>query len=87
MTVDPDLIEAGTRAVATGAADSISGWVGTALADKVRRDQRLERLRAAVADYEAEFGEITTEELAVRERGDREGAVVTRGRRRKARPA
>jgi hypothetical protein len=81
VTVDPELIEAGNRAVATGDADSLSGWVSTALIDKVRRDQKLEHLRAAIVDYEAEFGEITAEEIATRRRADREDAVVVRGRR------
>ena len=89
ITVDPELVEAGSRAVAEGTADSISGWVSSALAEKVLRDQRLAHLRAAIADYEGEFGEITPEEIATQQRADREGAVVVRGRsthaRRKAR--
>jgi len=81
VTVDPELIEAGSRAVATGDADSLSSWVSTALAEKVRRDQRLTALQAAIVDYEAEFGEITAEEMVVRQRADREEAVVVRGPR------
>lgn len=81
VTVDPELIQAGNRAVAAGDAGSMSGWVGTALADKVRRDQRLESLGAAISDYEAEFGEISAEEMRAQERADRHGAVVVRGRR------
>jgi ribonuclease HII len=80
VTVDPELIEAGNRAVAVGAADSLSGWVSAALADKVRRDRKLEDLQAAIADYEAEFGEITAEDIAAQRRADREDAVVVRGR-------
>lgn len=80
MTVDPELVAAGSRAVAMGSADSLSGWVSAALAEQVRRDQRLEDLRLAVADYEAEFGEITSEEMVAQRRKDREGAVVVRGR-------
>jgi glycerol dehydrogenase-like iron-containing ADH family enzyme len=80
ITVDPELVAAGNRAVETGMADSISGWVSLALAEQVRRDQRLESLRAAIADYEAEFGEITADEVAAQLRKDREEAVVVRGR-------
>ena len=80
VTVDPELVEAGNRAVASGAADSLSAWVSTALAEKARRDQQLAQLRHAIADYEAEFGEITAEELATQQRVDREVAVVVRGR-------
>lgn len=81
VTVDPELVEAGNRAVASGAADSLSAWVGMALADKARQDQQLEHLRAAIADYEAQFGEITAEEIAAQRRADREDAVIVRGRK------
>ncbi len=87
VTVDPELVTAGNRAVATGNADSLSGWVSAALAEQVRRDQRLEDLRAAIADYEAEFGEITGKEMVAQQRKDREEAVVVRGRRSKPAPA
>jgi hypothetical protein len=81
VTVDPELVAAGNRAVEVGTAESLSGWVNAALAEQARRDQRLEALSAAIADYEAEFGEITAEELAVQRRLDRQEAVVVRGRR------
>ena len=90
VTVDPELIEAGQRAVESGQADSVSGWVSAALDDKVRRDGKLALLAAAVADYEQEFGEITADEIQAQHRTDREDAVVVRGRRRttrKAKPA
>src|SRR5437762_11936199 len=83
VTVDPELVEAGNQAVASGAADSLSAWVSTALVEKARRDQQLAQLRHAIADYEAEFGEITAEELATQQRADREDAVVVRGAGRK----
>jgi hypothetical protein len=53
--------------------------VNTALAEQARRDQRLEALRVAIAEYEAEFGEITAEEMTVQRRLDRQEAVVVRG--------
>ena len=80
VTVDPDLVEAGNRAVAAGTARSLSGWVSSALAEQARRDGKLEELRAAITDYEAEFGEITADEIASQRRADREEAVVARGR-------
>jgi len=82
VTVDPELIEAGQRAVESGHADSVSGWVSAALEDKLWRDRKLALLAAAVADYESEFGEITAEEIAVQRRSDRQDAAVVRGRRR-----
>jgi hypothetical protein len=81
VTVDPELVDAGNRAVAAGRAESLSGWVNAALADRAARDRRLEALAAAIADYEAEFGEITQEEIADLQRADREDSVVVRGRR------
>jgi hypothetical protein len=84
VTVDPELVAAGNRAVASGAADSLSGWVSTAMAEQARREDRLAQLRAAIADYEQEFGAITPGEIATVRRADREGAVVARGKRRPA---
>lgn len=81
VTVDPELIEAGQRAVESGQADSVSGWVSAALEDKIRRDRKLALLAAAVADYEREFGEISAEEIATQRRADRQDATVVRGRR------
>ena|SRR5688500_17888588 len=84
VTVDPELIEAGQRAVESGQAESVSGWVSAALEDRVRRDRKLALLAAAVADYENEFGEISPEEIVAQRRADRQDATVVRGRRRKA---
>lgn len=79
VTIDPELVEAGNEAVAAGLADSLSAWVNAALADRAARDGRLRALSAAISDYEAEFGEITDEEIAGRRRADREAATVVRG--------
>ena len=79
VTVDPELVEAGNRAVAKGSAGSLSAWVSQALVDRARRDQQLAQLGEAIADYEAEFGEISAEEIARQRRADREAAVVVRG--------
>ena len=81
MTVDPALVEAGQRAVAAGQAESVSGWVSTALEDRIQRDRKLALLAVAVADYEEEFGEITEEEITRQRRADRETARVVRGQR------
>ena len=84
VTVDPELIQAGQRAVESGQADSVSGWVSAAIEEKIRRDGKLELLAAAVADYEREFGEITAEEIVAQRRADRREATVVRGRRQQA---
>jgi Arc/MetJ-type ribon-helix-helix transcriptional regulator len=82
VTVDPELVQAANQAVAAGRAESLSGWVNDALAQRVLRDARLAALAAAIGDYEAEFGEITDEEIDAQRRADREAAVVVRGHRR-----
>jgi nucleotide-binding universal stress UspA family protein len=87
VTVDPELVEAGNRAVASGTADSLSAWVSIALAERARRDEQLTRLRDAIADFESEFGEITAEEIALQQRADRADAVVVRGRGAQRRPS
>lgn len=81
VTVDPELVDAGQRAVESGQAESVSSWVSAALEDKIRRDHKLVLLAAAVADYEKEFGDITAAEIVAQQRADRAGAVVVRGRR------
>lgn len=84
MTVDPGLIEAGQRAVESGQAESVSGWVSAALEEKIWRDRKLALLATAVADYEQEFGEISAEEIVNQRRADRRDATVVRGRRQQA---
>ncbi|MGI8793432.1 MAG: hypothetical protein ACR2H3_09675 [Acidimicrobiales bacterium] len=84
VTVDPELVEAGQRAVESGQADSVSSWVSAALEDKILRDRKLALLAAAVANYENEFGEISADEIATQRRADRQDATVVRGRRRPA---
>ena len=76
ITVSPELIEAGNRAVSAGLAPSLSGWVSAALEQKADLDDKLRNMAAAIADYEAEFGVITDEEIAQQEREDRARAVV-----------
>jgi len=48
VTVDPVLVEAANRAVASGSADSMSAWVSAALTDRARLDQQLADRQDAV---------------------------------------
>lgn len=82
VTVAPELIAAGQRAVETGEAESVSGWVSAALEEKVHRERKLRHLAAAIETFEREFGAITTEEMAEQHRADRERATVVRSQRR-----
>jgi hypothetical protein len=82
VTVDADLVVAGNRAVKAGRADSLSGWVNEALAEREARDRRLQAMSEAIAAYEAEFGTISAEEIAAQSRADERAAIVVRGSRR-----
>ena len=74
VTIDEDLLEAAGAAVSAGDASSVSAWINEALADKCEQRRRLEALGEAIADYEAEFGKITLEQVEQRRRLDREEA-------------
>lgn len=84
VTVDPELVRAGSAAVAAGDVASLSAWVNAALADRAAKERRLRALREAVSLYEEEFGTISPEDIRRQERADRAGARVVRGRRRTA---
>ena len=81
VSLAPELVEAGRAAVAAGTADSVSSWVGKALEDMVRREQRLALLAVAIGQYEADHGEITAAEIEQQRRADRAAATVVRGQR------
>jgi Arc/MetJ-type ribon-helix-helix transcriptional regulator len=78
-TVDAEFIEAGQAAVRAGDAENMSAWVNDALRLKVEHDRRHRALGEFIAEYEAEHGEITEEEMTAAARRARERAVVVRG--------
>jgi hypothetical protein len=81
VTVDADLLKAANQAVAAGRAESLSGWVNLALAERQAKERRLLAMAEAVAGYEARFGPISPEEIAAQQRTDQRAAVVVRGPR------
>ena len=81
VTVTLDLETAKAARELSSGEESLSAGVAGAIAEKVRREQRLAALAEAIADYEAEFGEITEAEMEEQRRADRENAVVVRGAR------
>jgi hypothetical protein len=87
VTLDPDLVRAGSRAVSRGDASSLSEWVSRGLVNLVAEERRLAAMDEAIAMYEARHGKFTEEELAEQRRADRENAIRyprRRGRRRRA---
>jgi Arc/MetJ-type ribon-helix-helix transcriptional regulator len=85
VTLDRTLVRAGSEAVASGKAESFSGWINAALAERVAKERRLHALAQALRAYEKNHGEITEAEMMAQQRADRERAIVIRGRRRKTR--
>jgi Arc/MetJ-type ribon-helix-helix transcriptional regulator len=77
-SVDVDLLTAAQAAVAAGRAESVSAWVNDALRLKAAHERRLAALDAFLAAYEAEHGEISTEEMDAAARRARGRAVVVR---------
>jgi hypothetical protein len=84
VTVDRDLIQAGSSAVAAGRAESLSGWVNLAMAERAAKERRLQAMAEAVATYELRFGPISQAELLTQARTDASSATVVRGRRKSA---
>jgi hypothetical protein len=78
VTVDADLIAACRAAVAADEAESVTSWVNDALRLKVERDRRLRRIDDYIAAHEAEYGEITDDEMDVAYRVARLRAIVVR---------
>lgn len=78
VTVDAELAEAANAAVESGAAESVSAYVNDALTVQSARRRRLAAMERALKAYEAEFGEITEEEMAEQRRQDRANAIIVR---------
>ncbi len=87
ISVDASLAAAAAAAVADGRAESVSAWVGNAMRERADKERRLEAMAEAVAQYEAEHGEITEDELAEQARADRDAAAAVRAARRRSRGA
>ncbi len=64
ITVDSHLVNAVHLAVEAGFADSVDSWINEAIERKVDDERKLTHLASAIADFEAEHGEITAEEIA-----------------------
>ena len=84
ITVDEDIVEEAARAVADGRASSVSAWIGEAIVARQATDRRLEALDELIAEYEAEHGTLTDEELAQQAQADRDSAARVRTELRRA---
>lgn len=77
-SVDADLIEAAEHAVERGEVPTVSAWVNDALRLKLAHEQRLRALAEYMADYEAQHGEITDDEMRLAARRAKARAVSVR---------
>ena len=80
VTLDEDLLQEASDAVSAGEASSVSAWVNVAMAAKSEERRRLAAMAEAIADYEAEFGRITEEEMEEQRRKDLRAAEAVRAR-------
>lgn len=80
-SVDAELLDAGQRAVDAGEAESVSAWVNDALARQVAHDRRMRAMDELIAEYEAEHGVITDEEITATTKRLRAKATPVRGRK------
>lgn len=79
VSIDSDLAEHARTAVTEGRASSVSAWVSAALRRQTEHDGRLRALGELIADYEAEHGEISHDEMQAASRRAAKRAVVVRG--------
>src|SRR5689334_5732954 len=80
-SVDADLLVAAESAARRGEVANVSAWVNEAMRLKVEHDRGLTELAAVIADFEAEHGEITEQEMEQAARLARSRAVNVRGAR------
>lgn len=78
ITVDEDILQVAAQAASDGSADSVSSWISEAMVHRHATEQRLAALSHLVAEYEAEHGAITAEELERQAQADRDGAAAVR---------
>jgi hypothetical protein len=86
-SVDAELIGAAEVAAARGDVANVSAWVNDAMKLKLEHDRGLAELAEVIADFEAEHGEITNQEIERAVRGARSGSVSVRGSRAGETPA
>ena len=75
VSVDAELVAEGKAAVAAGLHDSLSAWVSAALRQQSAHDQRLRAADEFFREWEAQYGEITDEEMERNHRELMESAI------------
>lgn len=78
ISVEVDLLNHAQSAVQSGVCRSVSEWIGQAMAEQMAKDARRTALDEWVAEFEAEYGPITDEEIAEQRQRDLEAAEAIR---------
>lgn len=78
-SVDPALLVAAEAAAKRGEVPNVSAWVNDAMRLKLDHDRGLAALAGVIAEFEAENGEITNEEIARAVRTARSRGITVRG--------
>ncbi len=76
VSVDAHLVAEGRAAVEAGLHHNLSAWVSAALRAQSEHDQRMRAADEFFAWYEAEYGEITEEEMERAHREHEAQAIV-----------
>ncbi len=78
VTIEFDLLDEVRAFVKEGTCRSLSEWINEAIAERLAEDRRLAVLRQMIAEYEAEHGVITEEDMAAVAQRDRDEATAYR---------
>jgi hypothetical protein len=80
-SVDAELLTAAEAAAAKGEVANVSAWVNEAMALKLEHDRGVAALAAFIAEFEAESGALSDEEVEAAVRQARHRAIPVRGMR------
>ncbi|MCY4035997.1 MAG: hypothetical protein OXF64_00880 [bacterium] len=76
ITVEVDLLNHAQSAVRAGVCRSVSEWIGKAMEEQLAKDARLAAMDELIAEFEAEGGPFTDEEIAEQMQRDREASAA-----------
>ncbi len=73
-----DLLNQAKSAAQAGTCRSLSEWIGEAIAQQLAKDARLAAIDELIAEFEAEGGPFTDEEIAEQRERDLEASAALR---------
>ena len=78
ISVEVALLRRAQAAVQAGVCRSLSEWTGQAMTEQLAKDARLAAMDELIAEFEAEHGPITDEEIAEQRQRDRDASAALR---------